>query len=160
MYPQIANKPDRFIIQKVDASDPNSMNISVENAKQKYGRIDNQINSAGGYRAGNPLHETSYEKFNQMHSLNLHSVFSACKAVIPTMIEQEFGKIVNIAARPGLSSMRSGSAYIASKSGVIRLTESMAAELNPYGINVYCILLGTIDTPQNRASMPDSDHRK
>jgi NAD(P)-dependent dehydrogenase (short-subunit alcohol dehydrogenase family) len=95
-----------------------------------------------------------------MLTLNLQSVFTACKAVIPTMLDQKYGKIINIAARPGLKGIVNGSAYSAAKSGVIRLTESMAAELKFKGINVNCVLPGTIDTPQNRESMPDSDYTR
>lgn len=157
LYPQISQNPDRFLIEKVDLTNPNSMDQTVINAIQQFGRIDVLLNTVGGYRAGDALHETSLDTLNFMFTLNLESVFTACKAVIPTMLDQNHGKIINIAARPGLKGIANGSAYSAAKSGVIRLTESMAAELKFEGINVNCVLPGTIDTPQNRQSMPDSD---
>jgi NAD(P)-dependent dehydrogenase (short-subunit alcohol dehydrogenase family) len=76
------------------------------------------------------------------------------------MLGAGHGKIVNIAALAGLSGKANMGAYSASKSAVIRLTESMSAELRDKGINVNCILPSTIDTPQNRADMPKADPRR
>jgi NAD(P)-dependent dehydrogenase (short-subunit alcohol dehydrogenase family) len=73
------------------------------------------------------------------------------------MIRQGSGKIINLAARPGLQGRSNMAAYSASKAAVIRLTESAAAELKHNGINVNCVLPGTIDTPQNREAMPDAE---
>ena len=76
------------------------------------------------------------------------------------MIANNYGKIVNISARPGLRGARNAAAYSASKSAVIRLTESMSSELKHKGINVNCVLPGTIDTPQNRQATPDADFNR
>jgi NAD(P)-dependent dehydrogenase (short-subunit alcohol dehydrogenase family) len=76
------------------------------------------------------------------------------------MIASRSGKIVNIAALAGLAGKANMGAYSASKSAVIRLTESMSAELRDKGINVNCILPSVIDTPQNRADMPGADPRR
>jgi NAD(P)-dependent dehydrogenase (short-subunit alcohol dehydrogenase family) len=76
------------------------------------------------------------------------------------MLAQGSGRIVSIAARAGLAGKAKMAPYIVSKSAVIRLTESMADELKEAGITVNCVLPGTIDTPQNRAAMPDADFRK
>jgi NAD(P)-dependent dehydrogenase (short-subunit alcohol dehydrogenase family) len=69
------------------------------------------------------------------------------------MLKQGAGKIVNVAARAGTAGAARSAAYSVSKSAVIRLTESLAAEVKGQGINVNCVLPGTIDTPQNRATM-------
>jgi NAD(P)-dependent dehydrogenase (short-subunit alcohol dehydrogenase family) len=92
-----------------------------------------------------------------MIDLNARSVFVACQAVIPTMVDQRSGKIINVAARSGLAGAARSAAYSAAKAAVIRLTESMAAELKNDGINVNCVVPGTIDTPRNRADMPKGD---
>ncbi len=76
------------------------------------------------------------------------------------MLKQGGGRIVNIGAYSALAGKPEMAAYIASKSAVIRLTESMAAELRAHGINVNCVLPSIIDTPQNRASMPKADPAK
>jgi NAD(P)-dependent dehydrogenase (short-subunit alcohol dehydrogenase family) len=73
------------------------------------------------------------------------------------MLQQGGGKIVNVAARAALKGGGRSAAYSASKSAVLRLTESMSVELKKSGINVNCILPSTIDTPQNRAAMPKAD---
>jgi NAD(P)-dependent dehydrogenase (short-subunit alcohol dehydrogenase family) len=73
------------------------------------------------------------------------------------MLEQGHGKIVNVAARAGQLGISGQTAYAASKAAVISLTESMSAELRRKGINVNCILPGTIDTPENRRAMPDAN---
>jgi NAD(P)-dependent dehydrogenase (short-subunit alcohol dehydrogenase family) len=104
------------------------------------------------------LHETPIETWDFLLDLNARSVFIASRKVIPHLLNQGSGNIVNVAARPGLEGKAGMSAYSASKSAVIRLTESMAAELKDRGINVNCIIPGTIDTPQNRESMPNEDY--
>jgi NAD(P)-dependent dehydrogenase (short-subunit alcohol dehydrogenase family) len=95
-----------------------------------------------------------------MLGLNAKSVINCARAVVPGMLAAGRGKIVNIAALAGLSGKANMGAYSASKSAVIRLTESMSAELRDRGINVNCILPSTIDTPQNRADMPKADPRR
>ena len=92
-----------------------------------------------------------------MLNLNTRTAFITSQRVIPHMIRQQTGKIVHLAARPGLEGKANMSAYSASKAAVIRLTESAAAELKNHNINVNCVIPGTIDTPQNRVAMPDAD---
>ncbi len=72
-------------------------------------------------------------------------------------VKQQSGKIINVASRDGLSGSAGYAAYSASKSAVLRLTESLAVELKGSNINVNCIMPGTIDTPQNRAAVPNGD---
>jgi NAD(P)-dependent dehydrogenase (short-subunit alcohol dehydrogenase family) len=80
--------------------------------------------------------------------------------VIPQMLKQQRGRIINVASRDGLSGSAGYAAYSASKSAVLRLTESLAAELKAANINVNCVMPGTIDTPQNRAAIPNADFSK
>jgi NAD(P)-dependent dehydrogenase (short-subunit alcohol dehydrogenase family) len=95
--------------------------------------------------------------WNFMMDLNARTVFIITQAVVPHMIRQGSGKIVHLAARPGLQGRANMSAYSASKAAVIRLIESASAEVKDQGINVNCILPGTLDTPQNRKATPDAD---
>ena len=97
----------------------------------------------GGFRAGQRLHETPLETWDSLLNLNARSVFIACQQVIPHMINQGSGKITNIAARPGIEGQPGMAAYSASKSAVLRLTESMSAELKDQGINVKPAFLGS-----------------
>lgn len=123
----------------------------------RFGRIDILCNIAGGFSMGQPVHQTSEDTWDLMLGLNARSVINTARAVVPGMIAAGYGKIVNIAALAGLVGKANMGAYSASKSALMRLTESMSAELRDKGINVNCILPSIIDTPQNRAAMPEAD---
>lgn len=156
-FPDLVGSPDYLLVNCADLMDENEVEISVTEAYQHFGRIDVLVNTVGGFRAGMMLHETPIETLDFMLNLNARSVFIASQRVIPRMLEHGSGKIINMAARPGLEGKAGMAAYSASKSAVLRFTESMAAELKSQGINVNCVIPGTIDTPQNRESTPDAD---
>lgn len=123
----------------------------------QFGSVDVLANIAGGFTMGDAVHETSADTWNFMMSLNAQSVFNMARAVVPLMMNQGHGKIVNIGARAGLRGAPNMAAYSASKSVVIRLTESLADEVKAQGVNVNCILPSIIDTQRNRQDMPDAD---
>jgi NAD(P)-dependent dehydrogenase (short-subunit alcohol dehydrogenase family) len=133
---------------------------SVVRALPAGAAIDILCNIAGGFRMGQPVHETSDDTWDLMLGLNAKSVINCARAVVPGMLAAGRGKIINVGAMAALSGKANMAAYIASKSAVIRLTESMAAELRDKGINVNCILPSTIDTPQNRKDMPKADPKR
>lgn len=133
---------------------------AVTNVLAKFGRIDVLANIAGGFAMGDPVHETSADTWNFMMALNAQSVLNMSRAVVPAMINSGHGKIVNIGARAGLRGAPNMAAYSASKSVVIRLTESLADELKEKKINVNCILPSIIDSARNREDMPDADFNR
>jgi NAD(P)-dependent dehydrogenase (short-subunit alcohol dehydrogenase family) len=141
-----------------DVSDGTSVSSAVEAVRQRFGRIDILANVAGGFRMGATLDETDDATWDLMMDLNARSVFNCCRAVVPLMKAQGSGHIVNVSARAGHAGKARMGPYCASKAAVITLTETLSAELKDYGINVNCILPGTVDTPQNRSAMPDADH--
>jgi NAD(P)-dependent dehydrogenase (short-subunit alcohol dehydrogenase family) len=151
---------ERKLLARADLLDARSVAQAVTMAMARFARIDVLCNVAGGFRMGQPVHETSEETWNLMLDLNAKSVINTARAVVPGMIGARRGKIVNIAAAAGLAGHASMGAYSAAKSAVIRLTESMSAELRDKGINVNCILPSIIDTPQNRSAMPKADPRR
>jgi NAD(P)-dependent dehydrogenase (short-subunit alcohol dehydrogenase family) len=151
---------DRALVLSADLTDPASVGELISPAVDHFGQIDILANTVGGYRAGTPVHETPLETWDFMLTLNARTAFLIGQAVIPYMLARGQGKIINVAARGGLDGAAKQSAYSAAKSAVIRLTESMAAELKHSGINVNCVLPGTIDTPQNRAAMPNADYQR
>ena len=157
IFPEISESPGRCQAFQTDITDPNSVTQAIDEALAALKRIDVLVNTVGGYRAGTPLHETNLDTFDFMVKLNATSVFIACQAVVPAMLEQKSGKIINIAARPGVKGTKNASAYSAAKSAVLRITESLSAELKYDGINVNAVLPGTIDTIQNREAMPGAD---
>ncbi|HET6157160.1 MAG TPA: SDR family NAD(P)-dependent oxidoreductase [Dongiaceae bacterium] len=146
--------------QRVDLSDPTSIAAAVGAAIARFGRIDALCNLAGGFHMGEKVHEIPADKWALMMELNAGSVLRMSNAVVPHMLKAGGGRIVNIGAYSALSGKAEMGAYVASKSAVIRLTESMAAELRNHDINVNCVLPSIIDTPQNRAAMPKADPKK
>ncbi len=148
---------DHCLYAAANLMDEASVGETIQQIGEYFGRIDALINIAGGFTMGPPLHETPLETWQFMIDLNARTVFLTCRAAIPMFLAQRSGKIINVGARPGLVGAANMGPYSASKSAVIRLTESMSAELKASGINVNCILPGTIDTPRNREDMPDAD---
>ncbi len=142
----------------VDLLDPSSVNTTIAAVQAHFGRIDILANVAGGFAMGPTLDATDDATWDLMLDLNARSVFHTARAVLPSMRAAGYGRIVNVAARAALKGQGHMGPYCASKAAVISLTESMAAETKHLDINVNCILPGTVDTPQNRAAMPDADH--
>jgi NAD(P)-dependent dehydrogenase (short-subunit alcohol dehydrogenase family) len=142
----------------VDLLDPASVNGTIAAVKERFGRVDLLANVAGGFAMGPTLDETDDATWDLMLDLNARSVFHTVRAVLPLMREAGYGRIVNVAARAALQGQGRMGPYCASKAAVVSLTESLAAETKDLDINVNCILPGTVDTPQNRAAMPDQDH--
>ena len=154
------NQSERILLLEVDLLDASVVAKAVGSALRRLGRVDVLCNIAGGFHMGHPVHETPEDTWELMLDLNAKSVINTARAVVPGMLAAGHGKIVNIAALAGLGGKANMGAYSASKSAVIRLTESMSAELRDKGINVNCILPSIIDTPQNRADMPRADPRR
>jgi NAD(P)-dependent dehydrogenase (short-subunit alcohol dehydrogenase family) len=144
----------------VDLLAPHAVAGAVSEVQAKFGSVDVLCNIAGGFRMGPAVHETPLELWRDMLDINATSVLNAVAAVVPGMLRQSAGKIVNVGAMAALGGKANMAPYIASKSAVIRLTESMAAELRDKGINVNCVLPSIIDTPANRRDMPKADHTK
>lgn len=127
---------------------------AVERTMTWAGRLDAVVHTVGGYAGGHPLHDTSVEEWDRMLALNLRSAFLVARAAIPRMTEG--GALVFVSSRAALRGRKRKAAYAVSKSALLTLTEAIAEE---YGgrVRANAVLPGTIDTPANRASMPDAD---
>jgi NAD(P)-dependent dehydrogenase (short-subunit alcohol dehydrogenase family) len=156
IYPEWVDSPDSYLATGVDLVDSDAVERMVKTALERFGQIDVLANTVGGYRGGTKVHETPLETWDFMLNLNAYTAFIISRSVVPVMLEQKRGKIIHVAARAALEGSSRHAAYSASKSAVIRLTETLSAELKRSGINVNCVLPGTIDTPQNRQDMPDA----
>jgi len=143
-----------------DLTDRDSCKGAADKIIDEFSRIDVLCNIAGGFLMGTDVHETSDETWDFLFNLNTRSILNMSAVVVPTMLEVNRGKIINISARAATHGAAKMGVYTASKAAVLRLTESMALELRDRGINVNCILPGTIDTQRNRQDMPDADHDK
>jgi len=159
-FPMLADSADHLVAAPVDLADPGALAGWVESAIHRWGRIDTLLNLAGGFQGGHPLHQAGAEEWDQMMDRNARSVFHACRAVIPRMIERQSGRIVSVASRAALQGGPMVALYAASKAVVVRLTESLAEELKDQGITVNCVLPGIIDTPPNREAMPKADRQR
>jgi len=151
---------DRQMFVETDLLNGQSVQVAVDKAVQRFKRVDVLCNIAGGFRMGSPVHETSDKDWDFMLNVNARTVLNMSRAVVPVMLKGGGGKIVNIGAFAAQKGAAQMGAYIASKSAVIRLTETMAAELRERNINVNCVLPTIIDTPENRKAMPDADPKR
>ncbi|MCB8945506.1 MAG: SDR family NAD(P)-dependent oxidoreductase [Ardenticatenaceae bacterium] len=151
---------ERVFLVTADLMDEAAVNGMVAQVVARFGRVDGLVNVAGGFKAGTPVHETSLRDWEFMLNLNARSVFFTSRAAVPPMLAQGSGRIVNIGSQAALAGKAKMAAYSVAKTAVLRLTESMAAELKGQGITVNCIIPDTIDTPENRQAMPKADFSK
>ena len=151
------NEHAKRLFAPADLLDQQQVEAAVALALARFGRIDVLCNIAGGFRMGAPVHETRDDDWNYLFDVNLRTMLHAVRAVVPVMLERGGGKVVNVAAAAALKGAARMGVYAASKAGVIQLTEAMAAELRDRNVNVNCVLPTTIDTPDNRAAMPDAN---
>lgn len=140
----------------VDLSDMEATRRVMSVVTMHFGGIDVLVNVAGGFR-WQTLAGGSVEAWDDLYTMNLRTAVVCCKAVLPVMLEHGGGRIINIGAGAAAKAGAGMGAYTASKAGVQRLTESLSEEAKDRGITVNAILPGTIDTPRNRADMPDAD---
>ena len=151
---------DRVLPQVANLVRANEAEAVVEAAVERFGHIDILLNLAGGFAGGTPVSESNGDELSQMLDINLYTTYNLSRAAIKPMIAQNWGRVVNTGSRDSLQGRANYSAYAISKAAVLRLTESMAAEVRPYDITVNAILPGMIDTRANRRAMPDADHSK
>jgi NAD(P)-dependent dehydrogenase (short-subunit alcohol dehydrogenase family) len=160
IFPEMADSPDFFFANSIDLTQADAVQAMVDGTLDHFGQIDVLVNVAGGYRAGTPVHETPVETWDFMLNINARSVFLTSGVVIPHMLERGYGRIVSVGARVAMRSRANMAAYSVSKAAVVRLTESMSAELEGTGVYVNCILPKTIDTPANRQAIPNADYSR
>jgi 2-hydroxycyclohexanecarboxyl-CoA dehydrogenase len=135
----------------VDVTDRAQIDAGVDLVRERLGRPTILVNSAGldGF---DPFLKITAEKWNRIIAVNLTGTFDCCQAVVPDMIEEGWGRIVNISSSSAQSGQPIMTHYVASKAGVIGFTKALALELGPLGITVNTIPPGFIDTPMLRKS--------
>ncbi len=159
-FPTISRMDKHLLVDLVEMTSKDSVDDAISKAVAHHGQVDVLVNTVGGYRAGTPVHETPIETMEFLMDLNATTTFLSCQAAIPHMLKAGSGKIINIGARQGMKGLAKSGVYAMSKSAVLRLTESLSAELKREGINVNAVLPGTIDTTVNREAMPDADYSR
>jgi NAD(P)-dependent dehydrogenase (short-subunit alcohol dehydrogenase family) len=148
------------IYENVDLTNRESLIALGEKIKAEAGQVDVLVNTVGGFTMGESVDKISAETWDKMMTINVISLLNAAAAFVPGMLAAERGKIVTVASGAALKGGAKMGAYAAAKGAVLRLTESMAGELKASNIQANCILPGTIDTPENRQAMPNSDFTK
>jgi len=155
---QVAATADRIELGGVDLSDAAQANKAIDTAAAHFGGLDALINIAGGF-AFEAVAEGDPKTWQRMYALNVLTALNASRSAIPHLAGSGAGRIVNVGAMGALQAGAGMGAYAASKAGVHRLTEALAAEWKGK-ITVNAVLPSTIDTPANRASMPKADFKK
>ncbi len=144
----------------VDVTDETQTRRLVEQIVGRHQRLDVLVNTVGGYAGGVKLWDLDAQVLDQMLALNLRSGYALSRAVVPAMLRQKSGSIVNIAARAGVQPPAGAAAYAASKAAALALMQSLAAEVAGSGVRVNSVLPSIIDTPANRSAMPKADYAK
>lgn len=155
---QAAATPGRIELGGVDLTDAAQANKAIEAAAAHFGRLDALINIAGGF-AFEAITEGDPKTWQRLYALNVLTALNASRSAIPHLVASGSGRIVNVGAMGALQAGSGMGAYAASKAGVHRLTEALAAEWKGK-ITVNAVLPSTIDTAANRASMPNADFAK
>jgi NAD(P)-dependent dehydrogenase (short-subunit alcohol dehydrogenase family) len=147
---------DPLLIAGADVRTQEGAARIVEACQTRFGRVDGLANTVGTFRMTN-VADGAADDWTFLMDLNALSALRLSQAVLPAMTAQGYGRIVHVAAGAGAKSFAGASVYSASKAAVMRITEAISEESKAAGVTANCVLPGTIDTPQNRADMPDAD---
>lgn len=155
---QVPATADRYELGGVDLTDPTQAAKAIKAAASQFGRLDALINIAGGFTF-ETVADGDPKSWQRMYALNVMTALNASRAAIPHLVAAGSGRIINIGAMGALQAGSGMGPYAASKAGVHRLTEALAAELKGK-VTVNAVLPSIIDTATNRADMPKADFTK
>ena len=145
-------------LKKADVGDEAQVAKFVEEVVSKWSKIDILVNLVGGFWGGKPIAETSIAEWQAMFDINLKPTFLCCRAVVPVMQRNKWGRIVSVASRSGLLGAGDYAAYAVAKGAIATFTASLAQEVLDDGVMVNAIAPSTIDTEANRVAMPKAKH--
>jgi NAD(P)-dependent dehydrogenase (short-subunit alcohol dehydrogenase family) len=140
-----------------DVTDERAVRELLGKILSQYGRLDALVNAVGAYSGGVPLWELESKVFDQMLALNLRSGYVLARAVVPPMLKQKNGVIVNVASKAAFDHAGGAAAYVASKAAALAMMDSLAADLKGTEVRVNSILPSIIDTEANRRAIPNAD---
>ena len=142
-----------------DVTDPAAVDHAVDEVRRTFGRIDVLVNNAGisGSPEATSCHLTPIEEWDRVHAVNSRGPFLCTRAVLPAMIEQGSGHVINIASVAGLVAFPGRCAYTAAKGAVVQFTKSLAIDYAEHGIRANAVCPGFVQTPmtQWRLDQPD-----
>lgn len=153
----ISSSSELLMLPGVDLTSYADCEEAARRIQAHFGRLDALVNVAGGF-AWETVQHGETQTWDRLFELNVRTALNASKALLPLILLSPAGRIVNIGAGAAQKAGLGMGAYAASKSGVLRLTETLAEEFKDRGITVNAVLPSIIDTPQNRHAMPDAEH--
>jgi len=142
---------------QVDVTDEGAMGKLVGQIVDQFGHLDALVNTVGAYAGGAKLWEAQTGLFDRMLTLNLCSGHAILRAVVPAMLKQGRGAIVNVSSRAAVDHAGGAAGYAASKAAAVAMVDSLAADLKGTGVRANTILPSIIDTAANRKAMPKAD---
>jgi NAD(P)-dependent dehydrogenase (short-subunit alcohol dehydrogenase family) len=148
----------RLMLERCDVADDAAMAALAARTRERHGRIDVLVTAVGGFAMGG-LVDTDRATWDGQLRLNLTTTYVACRAVLPAMLTAGSGRIVAVASRAVVPPAGGFIAYTVAKAGVIAFVQALAQETRGRGVTVNAVLPSTMDTPGNRAAMPDVDPR-
>jgi NAD(P)-dependent dehydrogenase (short-subunit alcohol dehydrogenase family) len=148
---------DRLLLQPVNLAERTGIDALMAAIASRFGGVDILLHTVGGWQGGTRLADLGDDEWFSMLNLNLNAAMFINRAVLPWMLERKWGRIVNVSARAAQLPGVRQAAYNVAKAGLVALTASIAQDYRRSGVTANCILPGTIDTPDNRRSMPDGD---
>jgi len=153
-------RTSRITPYSIDVTDDASVRAAVEDIVLLQGRIDILVNTVGAYAGGIKLWDLEPKMFSQMLDLNLRSGYLLARNVVPIMLKQKSGAIVNMAAKAAFDHAAEASAYAASKAAAVAMIDCLAEDLRGTGVRVNSVLPSIVDTEANRKAMPNADFAK
>lgn len=149
---------ERLLLAPADVTDAPAFARFVDTAEARHGAVDVLVTAVGGF-AGGALVDTDRATWDRMLALNLTSLFTGARVVVPRMLATGRGRVITVASRAVVPPAAGFIAYTVAKAGVIAFTRALAEETRGRGVTVNTVLPSTMDTPANRAAMPEADPR-
>lgn len=155
---RVGKHADSAWLSKVDVGDEKQVAKFAEETASRFGKADILINLVGGFWGFKTVAETTLDEWQAMFDINLKPTFLLCRAIVPIMQKNKFGRIVSVSSRTGLTGAGEFAAYAVTKGAIKTFTASLAEEVLADNILVNAIAPSTIDTEANRKAMPKAKH--
>ncbi|MDQ3957550.1 MAG: SDR family NAD(P)-dependent oxidoreductase [Actinomycetota bacterium] len=148
---------ERLMLAETDVTDPASIAETVEDVRAELGAVEVLVHLVGAWKGGEAVHEVSLDTWDRMLDLNLRSALLCSQAVLPSMRNRGWGRVVLVSSRTAREDRAGQAAYAIAKAGVAVLAETIAEENTGLDVTANVVAPSTLDTPANRAALPDAD---
>jgi len=149
---------NQVLLIQADLAEESGATSAVEKSVEAFGHVDYLVNPVGGWLGGKRLHEHSTDDLQHMLNIDLIPTFNILQAILPQMMEQGNGRIINFGSMAVFGNQQSNAVYAASKAAVVNMTDAVAREYTDDGIQSFVLAPSTIDSEANRQAMPNADH--